>query len=66
MRTVLSFSNKLLCFLFADDSNVLYAHKDLKIMEFIAELSRTRSARIGALWVTKFGKLSIRENLVMT
>ena len=25
-----------------------------------------RSARSGAPWVTKFGKLSIRENLVMT
>ena len=34
---------------------------------FIAELSRARSsARSGAPWVTKFGKLSIRENLVMT
>ena len=32
----------------------------------IAELSRARSARSGAPWVTKVGKLSIRENLVMT
>ena len=31
----------------------------------LAELSRARSARSGAPWVTKFGKLSIRENLVM-
>ena len=33
---------------------------------FIAELSRARSTRSEAPWVTKFGKLSIRENLVMT
>ena len=32
----------------------------------MVELSRARSARSGAPWVTKFGKLSIRENLVMT
>ena len=29
-------------------------------------LSRAKSARSGAPWVRKFGKLSIRENLVMT
>ena len=33
---------------------------------FIAELSCARSAHSGAPWVTKFGKLSIREILVMT
>ena len=33
------------------------------IIIIIAELPRARS---GALWVRKFGKLSIRENLVMT
>ena len=32
----------------------------------IAELSRARRRRSGAPWVTKFGKPSIRENLVMT
>ena len=32
----------------------------------IKRSSRARSARSGAPWVTKFGKLSIRENLVMT
>ena len=29
-------------------------------------LARAKRARSGAPWVTKFGKLSIRENLVMT
>ena len=29
-------------------------------------LARAKSTRSGAPWVTKFGKLSIRENLVMT
>ena len=28
--------------------------------------ARAKRARSGAPWVTKFGKLSIRENLVMT
>ena len=37
-------------------------HQQLSSL-FIAELSRARS---GALWVRKFGKLSNRENLVMT
>ena len=33
----------------------------------IAELlARAKRARSGAPWVRKFGKLSIRENLVMT
>ena len=32
----------------------------------LAERSRALRARSGAPWVTKFGKLSIRENLVMT
>ena len=36
------------------------------VQVFIAELPRARSARSGAPWVKKFGKLSIRENLVMT
>ena len=36
-----------------------------KIDRIIAELSRAKRAS-GAPWVRKFGKLSIRENLVMT
>ena len=35
-------------------------------VQFLRELSRARSARSGAPWVTNFGKLTIRENLVMT
>ena len=35
----------------------------VNVLVFVAELSRAHS---GAPWVRKFGKLSIRENLVMT
>ena len=47
-------------------SNRAAAHFNLGKKLFIAELSRARSARSGAPWVRKFGKLSIRENMVMT
>ena len=43
-----------------------FSHVGFNLTLTIAELSRPRSARSGAPWVTKFGKLSIREDLVMT
>ena len=38
----------------------------MSVEELIAELSRARSERSGALWVRKFGYLPIREILVIT
>ena len=40
--------------------------KEISAGGVIAELSRARSASSGAPRVTKFDKLSIRDNLVMT
>ena len=37
-----------------------------EVSNFTAEPPRARSAHSGAPWVIKFGKLPIRENLVMT
>ena len=37
-----------------------------KLRLYRGVLARAKRARIGAPWVKKFGKLSTRENLVMT
>ena len=66
LLTTLTFSMPIKTFKFSMPIKTFNSSVFKKTLEFIAELSRTRSARIGAPWVTKIGKLSIRENLVMT
>ena len=38
----------------------------LSLIVIVELLARAKRARSGAPWVRKFGKVSIRENLVMT
>ena len=64
-RIISSFRNRKSCVYNWDDS--LSNNSSLHSSHILAELlARAKRARSGAPWVRKFGKLSIRENLVMT